>query len=176
MNRGQLPYPSNHERNVRIVPLTAEEQKRKIDGAVAPRAYQIFQKRGGTGWQEWEDWRKAEAELRSRVCVGRTTEDQVVFVGTDAAWIEPGTIEVWVAPRPLTMSGRNRARDPKSLATGADLARPMVFRQIPLPFAVEGLGAQAKFRRRFLEIQLPQAKAREEARTPNAVSVPCWPR
>lgn len=108
MNRGQLPYPSNHERNVRIVPLTAEEQKPKIDGAVAPRAYQIFQKRGGTGWQEWEDWRNAEAELRSRVCVGITTEDQVVFVGTDVTWFEPGTIEVGVAPRPLTMSRRNR--------------------------------------------------------------------
>lgn len=36
MNRGQLPYPSNHERNVRIVPLTAEEQKRKIDGGGRP--------------------------------------------------------------------------------------------------------------------------------------------
>jgi HSP20 family molecular chaperone IbpA len=168
MNRRQLPYPPTHEVNVRILPVAAEEQKRKIDAAVAQRAYQIFQKRGGTGWHELDDWRKAEAEVRCKVCVGITTQDHTVFVGTDAAGFEPGTIEVWVSPRLLTICGRNRARGPEPLATDVNTARPMFFRQIQLPYAVNFVGTHAKFRGRFLEIQLPQAIAQEQARTATA--------
>lgn len=123
MNTRQLLYPSTHEANVCIIPVAAEGQKRKIDAAVAQRAYQIFQKRGGTGWHELEDWRKAEAEVRCKVCTGITTQDHTVFIGTDAAGFEPGKIEVWVLPRLLTISGRNRARGPQSLATSPNMWR-----------------------------------------------------
>ena len=31
---------------------------------IARRAYELYQQRGGTGGQDWDDWLRAEAELR----------------------------------------------------------------------------------------------------------------
>src|SRR5271169_6556039 len=115
MNSRRLPHPSTPDTNVLIVPVAAEEQKRRIDAAVAERAYEIFQKRGGMGWHELEDWHQAEAQVRSNVCVGITTQDHAVFIATDAAGFEPGTLEVWVAPRQLTICGNARVHGPQPI-------------------------------------------------------------
>src|ERR1700739_4732659 len=98
MNTRQLPNAPSHEAKVPIIPVDPQEQNRRIEAAIAARAYEIFEKRGGMGWHELEDWRKAEAEVRSKLCVGITTQDPAIFIGTDAAGFELGTLEVWVAP------------------------------------------------------------------------------
>ena len=46
MNTRQLPYPSTRETNVAIIPVAPEEQSRRIEAAIAARAYEIFEKRG----------------------------------------------------------------------------------------------------------------------------------
>lgn len=90
----------------KIVAVDANEQARRVQEAVARRAYQIFERRGSASWHELEDWREAEAELVRPCCSGRMNVDGTLWMGTDAAVFERGTIEIWVAPHRLTICGK----------------------------------------------------------------------
>jgi HSP20 family molecular chaperone IbpA len=163
MNTRQLPHPSALETSVTIVPVAPEEQNRRIDAAIAQHAYEIFEKRGGMGWHELEDWRQAEAEIRSHLCVGLTTGDHTVVIGTDAAQFDPGTLEIWAAPRQITICGKSRSHGASPVKTHANAEGHMAFRQIQLPCAVDCTRARTKVHGRFLEIQLPKAMAAPQA-------------
>jgi HSP20 family molecular chaperone IbpA len=168
MNTRQLPHPSTLETSVTILPVTPEEQNRRIDAAIAQRAYEIFEKRGGMGWHELEDWRQAEAEIRSHLCIGLTTRNHTVVIGTDAAGFAPGTLEVWVAPRQITICGESRSHAAPPVKTHANAEGHMTFRQLQLPCAVDCTGARTKVHGRFLEIQLPKVMAAPRAQRATA--------
>jgi DUF2934 family protein len=162
MNTRQLPHLSVLETNITILPVVPEEQNRRIDAAIAQRAYEIFEKRGGAAWHELEDWRQAEAETRSHACIGLTTGDHTVVIGTDIARFQPGTIEIWAAPRQITICGKSRCRGVPNAQ------RHMVFRQVQLPCAVDCTAAWTSVHRRFLEIQLPMAMGAPQAQRATA--------
>jgi Protein of unknown function (DUF2934) len=65
-----------------------------VEEAIAKRAYQIFEKRGGMAWHELEDWRQAEGELHGNLCFSTTTEDHTVVIGTDPGGFALGTLEI----------------------------------------------------------------------------------
>jgi HSP20 family molecular chaperone IbpA len=159
MNTRQLPHPSALETNITILPVAPEEQNRRIDAAIAQRAYEIFEKRGGMSWHELEDWRQVEAETRSRVCIGLTTRDHAVVIGTDMAQFQPGTIEIWAAPRQVTICGKSRSHGVPN-AQGH-----MAFRQVQLPCAVDCAAVRTSVHRRFLEIQIPMAAPQAQRAT-----------
>lgn len=48
---------------VKIIAVDSSEQTRRVQEAVARRAYEIFERRGSASSHELEDWRQAEAEL-----------------------------------------------------------------------------------------------------------------
>jgi hypothetical protein len=56
-------------------------------------------------WHELEDWRQAERELHGSLCCSRTTENHTVIIGTDPGGFAPGSLEIWVAPTRVTLSG-----------------------------------------------------------------------
>jgi hypothetical protein len=159
MNTRQPPHPSAMETSITIVPVALEEQNRRIDSAIAQRAYEIFEKRGGMGWHELEDWRQAEAEIRSRLCIGLTTRNHSVIIGTDVAQFDSGTLQIWAAPRQITICGKSRSHGAPLVKTHANAEGHMTFRQIQLPCAVDCTGARTKVHGKFLEIQLPKAMA-----------------
>jgi HSP20 family molecular chaperone IbpA len=161
MNTRQLPHPSTRETNVPIIPVAPEEQSRRIEAAIAARAYEIFEKRGGMGWHELDDWRQAETEIRSKVCFGLTTADHAVVIGTDAAGFEPGTLEIWVAPRQLTICGKSRAHAAPQAKPYLYPRQHLVFRQIQLPCEINCAGVLAHKRARFLEIRLPKIESKQ---------------
>ena len=89
----------------KIAVLSAIEQERRIEEAVAHRAFEIFESRCRLAGHELEDWRQAEAELESPRCFGQMSLEGTLWVSTDVAMFEPGTIEIWLAPRKLTVCG-----------------------------------------------------------------------
>ena len=97
---------SRADERLKIVAVDASEQTRRVQEAVARRAYEIFESRGSASWHELEDWRQAEAELVRPSCFGRMSVDGTLWMGTDAAVFEKDTIEIWVAPRRLTICGK----------------------------------------------------------------------
>lgn len=147
------------EINIPIVPVPAEEQTRRVDEAIAKRAYQIFEKRGGMPWHELEDWRQAEKELHANLCFTETTEDHTVVIGADPAGFAPGTLQIWVAPSRVTLSGQWHPHHPNR--TSNDPCPPFhhIFRSIELPCTVVPSSGHAYIRNQYLEIKLPKAGA-----------------
>jgi hypothetical protein len=91
---------------VRIVAVDALEQARRIQEAVGRRAFEIFESRGSVPGRELEDWHRAETELTQARCSGQMKRDSSLWVETDPAIFEPGTIEIWVASRRITICGK----------------------------------------------------------------------
>ena len=139
---------------VKVLTVSPAEQERRTEEAIARRAYEIFERRGGMGWHELEDWRQAESEVRSKLCFSLSTSHDSVSVGFDVARFEPGSVEAWIAPRQITICGR-----PIRRMEQAETTRPSyegtVYRTITLPMEVEASRSLAKARRCFVEIRLP---------------------
>jgi HSP20 family molecular chaperone IbpA len=134
--------------------VDSDEQARRIDEAIARRAYAIFERRGGTGWHELEDWRQAESEVRSKLCFSLSKAHDSFRVGFDVARFEEGTVEVWIAPRQMTICGKAIPHKEQS-ERAAPLYEGIVFRAIALPVEVEPGRAVASVKRSFVEIRLP---------------------
>jgi hypothetical protein len=149
------------EYSVGITPVSAAEQRRRIDRAIARRAYEIFESRGGSCRHELEDWRQAESEVRCKLCFGLTTSIAAVLVSCDAANFEDGSLQLWVAPRQITICGKPLRH--KQLASGpAPLYCETVFRVITLPAVIDVNRVFAQWNSSFLELHLPIVGATSE--------------
>jgi len=139
---------------IKLMAVDADEQTRRIEAAVARRAYEIFERRGGMGWHELEDWRKAESDVQSKLCFSLNTADGSFRVGFDAARFEAGSVEVWTAPRQVTICGKPVPHKRQS-EKAAPAYEGIVFRRIALRVEVEPCRAVANVKRNFVEIRLP---------------------
>jgi Protein of unknown function (DUF2934) len=144
----------------------ANEQTRRVQEAVARRAYAISKSHGFGSRHELEDWRQAECDLVRPLCCGRTTVGDSLWIGIDARIFEPGTTEIWVAPRKITVCGKLRTDgvDVQRIGPGSDEER--IFRVLDLCIDVDPSHATAKFNGSSLEILVrkAQAKPQQEAR------------
>jgi hypothetical protein len=65
-----------------LAPTALEERREHVetagwsDEAIASRAYQIYQARGGEHGRDLDDWLQAEAELRQRRASRGTSDDE----------------------------------------------------------------------------------------------------
>ena len=130
----------------KIVALSAIEQERRIEEAVAHRAFEIFESRGRLAGRELEDWRRAEAELENAPCFGQMSRDGTLWVSTDVAMFEPGTIEIWVASRKLTVCGvsRDEILQPVANRRSSSPDKEMTFHVIDLNCEVNPAEVTAK--------------------------------
>jgi len=149
---------------IRIFSVETVEQARRVEEAIARRAYQIFEQRGGLGWHELEDWRQAESEVRSKLCFSLSSSDDSLLVGFDVTRFEQGSVEVWIAPRQMTIWGKPTRQ--KQQAPGAvRLYEGMVLRTIAIPVEIEPGRAVANINRSFVEIRLPMTHPKYEERS-----------
>jgi len=153
---------------VKLTIIDGNEKIRRMREAAAHRAYAIFGSRGSGSWHELEDWRQAESELVRPLCCGRMTSGDSLWIGTDARIFEQGTIEIWVAPRKITICGKPRANQ---AGTNRKLTRScsrpeMIFRVLDLSVDVDPSQLTVKFSGPSLEIlaRKAQGKPRQEAR------------
>ena len=153
---------SRAQEKPRVVAVTASEQTRRVEEAVARRAYEIFESRGSAPWHELEDWRQAEAELVGPRCSGEMSLDGTLWVGTDAAIFEQGTIEIWVAPRKITICGKASVDkvDAHRNRIARRQGRQTIFHALNLPVEIDPSHVTAKFNGPSLEILLRKAQAK----------------
>jgi hypothetical protein len=64
---------SRNREEVTLAISDANEQMRRVQAAVARRAYAIFESRGSGSWHELEDWRQAQSELVRPLCCDQMT-------------------------------------------------------------------------------------------------------
>jgi HSP20 family molecular chaperone IbpA len=156
--------PSPMAKTVKIVPVSSAEQGRRIEQHIARRAYEIFEKRGGMGWHELEDWRQAESEVRSKLFIALTRSDDSLLASCSLADLEEGTVEVWTAARQMTISGRP-IHDKERARKAAPWYKGTVFRTMTLPAAVEPGQALAYVKSGFVQVRLPLVRTRCEGRS-----------
>jgi Protein of unknown function (DUF2934) len=77
---------------IEITCVSEAEQMRRIDEAIARRAYELFEKHGCAPWHELENWRQAESEISCRGCFGLTSSEDSVLAECNLASFEKGTI------------------------------------------------------------------------------------
>lgn len=142
------------EREIRVKPITAAEQERRVHHSIASRAYELFEARGGASWHELDDWRRAENDVRCTMCFGLTESDDQVLIGCDLNRFDEGSIEIWIAPRRLTISGKPLERS--ACSCGHEYTGP-VFREIQLPTEIDPKAIAVERKHRLLEIKLPFA-------------------
>jgi hypothetical protein len=152
-----------HMAGPKTLVISEDEQQRKVHDAIAQRAYQIYEERGSLRGHEDEHWRQAESQLLKRVCCGVTTVNGDIWIEMDAGCFQEGSVEVWLAPRRVTICGR-----PASTEFGGlrDLRVPntrLGFRIIELSVETEPLKATARFRGRSLELTLTRAVPKDGA-------------
>jgi len=148
---------------IRVTAVNSAEQARRIDEVIARRAYEIFESTGGAGWHELEDWRQAETDVRSRLCFGLTSSEDSLVVGCDVAGFKEGSVEIWVAPRQMTICGKP-LRHKEQVSSSGQAYHGIVFRVIALPVEIEPSRAAAYLKRKFMEIHLPTVRTKQEAR------------
>lgn len=150
---------------IRVAAVNSAEQNRRIDEVIARRAYEIFESRGGSGWHELEDWRQAETDVRSKLCFGRTSSDDLLVVSCDVAGFKEGSVEIWLAPRQMTICGKP-LRHREQVSSSAHAYQGIVFRVIALPTQIEPSRAALQLKRKFMEIHLPTLRTKQEVRVP----------
>lgn len=145
----------------KIFPVPADEQTRRIHVAVARRAYEIFLQRARQGGQELDDWRRAESELLAPLCCGLMHFGDVLYIEGDPA-MDAGTIEVWVAPRCITVYGKPWRSGVPGFAEerAAQREQQIRFRILDLPLDIEPSTATARFRGPSLEMRFTTAQCR----------------
>jgi hypothetical protein len=149
---------------VKLAIIDADEQTRRVQEAVARRAYAIFESRGSASWHELEDWRQAERDLVRPLCCGRMTVGDSLWVGADIAAFQEGTIEVWVAPHKITICGKPRVDkvDAHREHIGPRPGGEMIFHVLDLSVEVDPSHVTAKFSGPSLEILLRKAQAKRQ--------------
>ena len=159
MRAGRSAATMRVDGGLKIAAMSTAEQVKRIRAAIARRAYEIFESRGSLPWHELEDWRRAESEVVSSLFCGLTTCGDSICVGADAGSFEEGTIEIWVAPRYLTICGKPRAEKiaiaPKE--SPPDAQEEFVFRVLDLPAEIDPRAVSVRSRGQSLEITLPRA-------------------
>ncbi len=157
---------SRKDERTKLTIADANEQTRRVQEAVARRAYAIFKSHGSGSSHELQDWGQAESDLVRPLCCGRTTVGDSLWIGTDAGIFEAGTIEIWIAPRKITICGKPRADrvDVQRVGPGSDEER--IFRVLDLCIDLDPSHATAKLNGPSLEIlaRKAQVKPRHEAR------------
>jgi HSP20 family molecular chaperone IbpA len=148
---------------INVIAVDADEQARRIHAAIARRAFELFEK-SGSGTHQQEDWRQAESALLRPLCVGRMSLDDSLWVSMDACHFQEGTIQIWVAPRRLTVCGKPRAKGQETIstATTAPLHEDLMFREVGLPVDVDPSNVAARFKGQSLEILLKKAQVKQE--------------
>lgn len=151
---------------LKVVAVSASEQTRRVKEAVARRAYEIFESRGSASWHELEDWRQAESELVRPRCSGQMRLNDTLWVGADASIFDEGTIEIWAAPRQLTICGKPRVAK-ESAAThrsGSSLDRGMIFHVVDLSCEIDPSRIAAEINGSSLDILLRRGEVERGAK------------
>lgn len=152
-------------RRLTITSLKPIERDGRIRDAIAKRAFQICESRGGSSGHQLEDWRRADSEILRPLNCGYLVADDKIELSTDAASFGEGEIEICVQPRRLMICEKEQICKPGGPREkiGSSMNRDLVFWYLDLPLEIEPSEVTAKFRGRTLEIDLPKAHTMEKS-------------
>ena len=98
------------------VPISSLEQvnwqAQQIELAIARRAYELFQARGGEHGHDWEDWFQAEAELLRPVPVVWSESSERLTICANVLGFSAADLQVAIEPRRVLILGERKTATP----------------------------------------------------------------
>ena len=152
-------WSSRHQLSIRRV--ASADLQSKIHDAVACRAYELYEARGGTWGHDAEDWERAYGEVVGPLLCGSLEHDRRICLTADASCFDEGPVEIWIEPRRVTICGFDRSSRPFPTPPG-EPTRPRenwIFRVHDLAIEVDPSGVTARFNGPALDIYLPKVHA-----------------
>lgn len=138
--------------------------KAHIQEAIAHRAYELFEARGGQHGLDLQDWFRSETELLHPLKVDTWQSDKEITVTAEIPGFEPEELKIGVDPRSVLLWAQV---GPGQGRTGTYPARaPLaLLHTVDLPAAIDPTQASAKYTDGLLKLILPRAAAAAPSKT-----------
>lgn len=83
-------------------------EMQQVELAIARRAYELFEARGGEHGHDWEDWLRAESELLRPVSVSMSESEDRISVRANVPGFANNELRVSIEPRRITILGKKK--------------------------------------------------------------------
>jgi len=143
----------------------------QVQLAIARRAYELFEMRGGEHGHDWEDWFRAESELLRPLPLTISETDDRIRIRANVLGFEKDELRISVAPRRVAILGKKTISEPEM--EGArnvyiDWYPDQILRLIDLPTEVNPGAASVKLHAGLLNLELPKSAKRTSRSAPLA--------
>lgn len=131
-----------------------------VELAIARRAYELFEARGGEHGHDWEDWFRAESELLRPVSVTMSESEDRISVRANVLGFEANELKVSIEPRRITILGE---KEPSATRAEAGKTPPIasdpgqILHVIDLATEVTAENAVVEWQGGLLKFELPKA-------------------
>jgi len=149
---------NNHSSPKLVEPQSHVNRLRQLQEAIACRAYELFENRGGGHGQDFEDWLRAESEILRPVPIKVGESEGSLTLQAELPGFNADMIEVSAEPRRLIISGttsQSGEREAENTFSREILAKD-VFRSLDLPVEIDPNKVKATFDGGTLNVTLPK--------------------
>jgi HSP20 family protein len=142
------------------------ERINRIHGAIARRAYELFEREGRAEGNDVRHWLEAEKELLLPVNLTVEETESDIIVQVEVPGFTADDLEVNVEPRCLTITGLRQSKtDRKNAGTmESEESSEDLFRSMELPSEVNTAKISATLTDGMLKVQMPKLVARKTTR------------
>lgn len=95
-------------------PADLQPKMQQVQLAIARRAHELFEARGGEHGRDLEDWFRAECELLCPVSVSMSESRDKISVRASVVRFDETELEVSIEPHRITILGNKEAREMKA--------------------------------------------------------------
>ena len=156
------PPPASETAGIKFVAVESfKEQVNEFAKVIEARAYEIYERRGREEGHAFEDWLRAESELRCMVPVGILEGPEQLEVNVRLLGCLPREIEACLEPHRLCIRvGKEEEKSQKTGEEGyAERCLDGIFLALNLPDQVDPAKVMATFKDGNLCLTLPRAFA-----------------
>ena len=155
-----------HTKGTEPVKQGSEEifnQFSRINDVIARRAFELFERHGGSPGHEMEDWSRAESELLHPVPLNVSESDSEYTVRAEVPGFGSKEIEINVEPRCLAISGKRETKEGEETwkMIRSEWSPNRIFRTLDLPSDVDVSKVSTTLKDGILIVDLPKAQIKE---------------
>lgn len=140
-------------------PSTFDHTLKELYNDISTRAYLLFEQRGYSHGQHFDDWLRAESEMLQPVPVEIVDNDETLSVRAEVPGFTPKNLEVKVEPSRLLIRGESEKSSQRSVGKiiYSECEKNQIFRVLNLPTKVNPDRVNASLQDGILHITLPKA-------------------
>jgi HSP20 family protein len=139
---------------------SVSERIHRLYEAISRRAYELFERDGGTHGNDITHWMEAEKEFLQPVTVNMEETDDEIVLRAEVPGFTSSDLEVSAEPRRVTISGKHESRieNKEGEAQYVEQRSDEIFRTLDLPVEVIATKVTASLKDGVLNVVLPKVQ------------------